>query len=257
MKKSDDQMRFWLPIIVIFGLSSSAFAQLDLGVGGTFRSYPLSGVVDMHSGYGVSLYGSAGSPLSGYVRPNVEIDSAGTYNSALGQLEVFPLAFMGMRAGGEVIQNDKDYTPYKCETSRCRGRFHRTFFGAELSLGAGPVFVHGRWRRERWSQPKEQLGDFIEPTSGLLLRGTGESQTVYYAIAGYKLSDPWTLIGGVRYAEADAGISRMPFGMVRFTSGTFALGVGAGQFESELKDAAFTVWGYLSWELWSNALAVK
>ncbi len=257
MKKVDDQIRWWLPTFVVLVLSWPAWANLDLGVGGTFRSYPLSGVVEGRAGYGFLLYGTAGSPFSGFVRPNFAVNSAATYNSGMAQLEVFPLAFLGIRAGGESVQNDKDYTPYDCETSRCLGRFHRTFFGSELTLGAGPVFVRGLWRRERWSQPKGQVGDFIEPTSGLVLRAEGESQTVYYGVGGYKISETWAVIGGVRYAEDDGGFSRMPFGMVRFTSGDFALGVGAGEFESTLKDKGFTAWGYLSWDFIPSSLTLR
>ncbi len=257
MKKFDDQIRWWLPTFVVFAICFPARANLDLGVGGTFRSYPLSGVAEARAGYGFLLYGAAGSPFSGYVRPNLEVNSAGTYNSGMAQLEVFPLAFLGLRAGGESVQNDKDYTPYDCEADRCRGRFHRTFFGGDLTLGAGGAFVRGLWRRERWSQPQEQAGDFIEPTSGLVMRARGESQTVYYGVGGYKLSETWAVLGGVRYAQSDEGFSRMPFGMVRFTRGDFALGVGAGEFESTLKDKAFTAWGYVSWDFVPSAVQLR
>ncbi len=257
MKKIDDHFRFWLPVFVALSMSWSAWANLDVGVGGTFRSYPLSGVAEVRAGYGVLLYGTAGTPLSGFLRPNVEVNSAGTYNSGMAQLEFFPLAFLGARAGAESIQNDKDYTPYDCEASRCKGRFHRTFFGAELSLGAGPVFARGMWRRERWSQAKEQFGDFVEPTSGLLMRGDGESQSVYYGVAGYKVTDIWAVITGVRYAEDDGGVSRMPFGMVRYSNGNFSLGLGAGEFQSDLKKNDFTAWGYFSWDIVPSAVLLK
>lgn len=257
MKKFDDQIRWWWPTFVILCLTWSARADLDLGVGGTFRSYPLSGVVEGRAGYGVLLYGTAGSPISGYLRPHLEVNSAATYNSGLAQLEFFPLAFLGARAGGEAVQNDKDYSPYDCQSYRCLGRFHRTFFAGELTLGAGPVFIRGMWRRERWSQAKEQAGDFIDPTSGLVMRAGGESQTVYYGVGGIKLNETWGVMGGVRYAEDDDGLSRMPFAMVRFTQGDFSLGLGAGQFESSLKDKGFTAWGYFAWDFMPSSVQLR
>lgn len=257
MKKIDDQIRYLLTGIVVFCFAQAVHAELDLGVGGTFRSYPLSGVAEARAGYGISLYGAPGSPFSGFIRPNIEGNSAGTYNSGMAQLEVFPLAFMGVRAGGELVQNDKDYTPYDCELFRCKGRFHRTFFGADLTLGVQGAFVRGLWRRERWSQAKEQFGDFVEPTSGILMRGTGETQTVYYGIAGYKIDETWAVMSGIRYAQDDDSISRMPFGMVRYVNGNFTLGLGAGDFESSLKDRAFTAWGYFSWDIIPSSVHIK
>jgi hypothetical protein len=235
-------------------LSLSAGADgLDLSLGGSFRSYALSGTANVDAGYGQRVWGDPSTPFFGYIRPQVSGYTAGTYNSLNGALEVFPLAFLGARAGGEAIQNDSKYTAYDCETYRCKGRFYRSFLETELSLGAGPLFAQARWRRERWSQPHAQGGDFIDPTSGLVMLSSGESQTVYYGVAGWNLNPTWALLAALRYAESvDGGrtaISRMPFASVRYRRQGWSFIVGGGTFESTFKKRDFTALAMLSWEI--------
>lgn len=247
-----DRLCFRAPTFVILALiCSRAFADFDLGIGGTTRSYPLAGVVEADAGYDILLYGTKKAPFSGYTRVKIDGSSAYTYNSLGGAVEFFPLAFVGARAGGEAIQNDKDYRAYDCDTYRCLGRFYRTYIETELTLGAGPVFVQGRWRREHWTQKDPLAGDFIEPTSGFAVHGEGDHQTVYYGIAGVKFSPAWSFLGVLRYAESDLtqAWSRFPYGALVYKSGDFSIGAGAGVFESNIKDKAFSALGFLRWQI--------
>lgn len=238
----------FLSVFLMFPISAGA--QSDLSLTGLFRSYPLSGIVEAEGGYGIPLWGTPKSPMSGYIRPRLIGSSAATYNSVDAALEVFPIAFLGARAGGEGIQNDADYTAYDCEVYRCKGRYYRTYFEAELSLGAGPVFAQARWRRDRWSQRDPLAGDFVDPTSGLLMLASGDSQTVMYGVLGLNFSPAWTFMALLRYAETDFHeFSRTPVGMLRYKSGSFSIGLGAGTFESNLKKRDFTAQGFMRWEI--------
>jgi len=253
------RLRNLAPTIVILILfSHAAWAGFDLHIGAATRSYPLSGVVQAESGYGILLRGTAHSPFSSYLRLKIDGASAGTYNSLGAAFEFFPLAILGLRAGGEAIQNDNEYTAYDCAAHQCLGRNYRTYIEGELTLGAGPVFVQGRWRRERWSQKDPLQGDFIDPTSGVVLKSEGDSQTVYYGVAGIKFGPKWSVLGVVRYAESDLlkGWSRLPYGVLMFKEGTFSAGVGAGVFASSLKDKDFSALGFLRWEI-APSLAVR
>ena len=214
------------------------------------RSYPLSGVVDGEVGYGVLLRGEANDPFSSYLRARAYGATAGIYNSIEGAVEFFPLAILGVRAGGEVISNSKDYTAYNCDKYDCLGQFHRTYIETELTLGAGPVFVQGRWKRERWTQKEKSTMDFIDPTSAVAIKADGDSQTIYIGVLGYKVSPNWTVLGVVRYSENDqqGGWSRFPYGLVRFKEGQLSYGVGAGQYESHIKNEGLAILGLIRWE---------
>jgi hypothetical protein len=257
-----DRLRNSVTTFVVFSggilISQACFAGFDLYAGGTLRSYPLAGVMEVESGYGILLRGEANSPFSSYLRPRLYASTAGIYNSADLAVEFFPLAIMGVRAGGEAIQNDSKYSAYDCDANECLGRYYRTYIEGELTLGAGPVFVQGRWRRERWTQKNPDQGDFIDPTSGVALKSQGDSQTVYYGVAGLKFSDRWTLLGIVRYSENDqlGGWSRFPYGVIRYKSGPFSVGVGAGVFESSLKSENVSALGLIRWEI-APSLALR
>ena len=241
-------------------LSSHSYAGVDLNVGGSFRSYPVSGVGRFEAGYGQIVWGdnANSNPFYGYVRTKVEGHSALIYNSIGGAVEVFPLSFLGFRAGGDAIQNDKDYISYDCDVYACKGRFYKTYAEGELTLGAGRFFVQGKWRRERWTQKDAAAASYVDPTSGLLMLGSGDSQTIYSAGAGYKVNDTYTVIGGLRYAESAEtdGLSRFPFALVLYKHGQLSIGAGAGIFESSLKDQGAAGLAMLRWDI-SKSVALQ
>lgn len=238
----------------VFGLG--ARADLDLSTRAYYRSYPLSGFVEASSGYGLLLYGSAGSPFSGYIRPAIEGAVTSGYYSSLAKLEFFPLAIMGVRGGVESVHNDADYSAFDCTVADCKGQFHRGFLESELTLGAGPLFVQGRWRREHWTQNTARVGEFVEPTSGLLMTNEGEYQTVWQGIGGVKFDPAWSFMGGLRYAEGESGVSRLSFGFLRWHHEGFTLAVGGGAFDSELKKREATILTYFTWDI-IPSLALK
>jgi hypothetical protein len=243
----------WVPCFVVLALAGArGYAAADLSVGASVRSYPLSGVVEGTTGYGLVLYGTEGEPFAGYVRAALDGFTAGTYNSGVAKLEIFPLSILGIRAGGESVQNDADYKAYDCASYVCQGRFYETFVETELTLGYAGFFVQGRWRRERWTEANSTAGDFVEPTSGLLMDTAGESQTVYQGMLGYKWNEKWTTLAGIRYAEDDDGYSQLPFGLLRWKSGGLSIGAGGGSFKSSLKERGPTAIAYLSWEIWPS-----
>ncbi len=261
-----DHLRKVRPTIVFFALIFSCaiiapqkvFAGFDAYGGGIFRSYPLSGVAEGEAGYGVLLRGDANSPFSSYTRLKLYGSSAVIYNSLDAAVELFPLAIAGVRAGGEAIQNDTEYSAHECGKYECVGRYYRTYIEGELNLGAGPVFVQGRWRRERWTQKNPGDGDFIDPTSAVLIKSNGDSQTVYFGIAGVNLNPKWSVLGIVRYSENDqlGGWSRFPYGMLRYKDGPLTVALGGGMFESSLKRESFSTVMTLRWDF-SPSLAVR
>ncbi len=238
-------------------LNVAIAATTDLSVGSTVRSYPLSGVVEAEAGYGLLLWGSEGSPWYGYLRPKIEASSAFTYNSIAEVIEFFPISILGLRAGGESIQNDTNYSAYDCSEWNCVGRFYRGFLEAELTLGYDKFFSRIKWRRENWSQGASGK-DFIEPTSGLAMADTGDTQTVWQYLLGYRWADSVNLIAGIRQAHNNAKeSSSMPFGLYDYKwSEGLRVGAGAGLFKSEIKSSQLTLLAFIKWEVWPS-IAIK
>lgn len=256
---SGDNFRKWVTaIVILISFSPSTFADFDLALGGLARSYPLGGGAEVNAGYGILLWGDAGPPWYGYTRLRLDGTSAATYNAASSSLEVYPVSFLGVRAGGEAIQNDAEYSAHDCVTRTCRGRFYNTFVQAELTLGVGSFFMQGRWRRERWSQSTSAPVEFVEPEAALALAGTGDSRTYYRGTLGMKLNDRWSVIGSMIYFQVDSnnGISRFPFGMFRYRTGEFSIAAGGGVFASQLKTEGPAALIIFNWEIWPS-LALK
>jgi hypothetical protein len=246
-----DVFKWWATTIVIFSSGNAlAASKFDYWIGGQVRSFPLAGVIEGESGYNSLVWGDVASPFHGYVRPRLYGSSAGTYNSLDGALEFFPLAILGARAGGEAIQNDKNYTDHNCVLYACRGRFYRSYVEAELSLGAGDFFAQARWRRERWTQGQHQP-DFVDPTSGIAMQSDGDVQTVYFGILGYKFSSEWSGLAVTRYAEGTnlQKFSRFPYLIVKYQAGSFSIGAGGGFFQSSDHAQETSLVGFFKWEI--------
>lgn len=259
MPTCGDNFRKWVTaIVILMTFSQPSFADFDLSLGGLARSYPLGGALEANAGYGILLWGDAGPPWYGYMRARLDGASALRFNSISPSLEIYPVSFFGIRAGGESIQNDADYSAYDCVTYVCRGRFYNTFVQAELTLGAGAFFVQGRMRRERWSQAVSGATAFIDPEAGLAMVGTGDSRTYYRGALGYKINENWTAVASMVYVQADSdnGISRFPFALVRFKTGAFTVAAGGGVFASKLKDEGAAALLIFNWEIWPS-LALK
>jgi hypothetical protein len=239
-------------IVIFLFFAGLAHADLDYNVDGAFRSNPLSGILEGDLGYGQLLWGEAGAgPMYGYIRPHVGAGTAGYYNSAIASLDLYPLSFLGVRAGGEAIQNDKKYTAYDCETYQCKGRMYRTFVQSELTAGYSSYFIQLRWKRERWTLADPNNSQFIETGSGLSLSGKGDAQTVYRATLGYKLNPTWTILGVVNYSQSDITreIAHFPFAAVRYTTGPYSVGVGAGVYSSTIRPQGGSAVAFFGWNI--------
>ncbi|MGZ3721977.1 MAG: hypothetical protein ACXVA9_03540 [Bdellovibrionales bacterium] len=239
-------------IVMLMFFSGAVAAEIDFNISGAVRSYPLSGILEGDLGYGLLLWGQHGSgPMYGYIRPHVGAATAGYYNSAIASLDLYPISFFGFRAGGEAIENDKNYTAYDCDRYQCKGRSYRTFAQGELTVGHGPIFVQLREKREHWTLGNPNSGEFMETSSGLSLSGQGDSQTVYRAVAGYKINPTWTVMGVYMYSQSDntREISRFPYAALRYVTGPCSVGVGAGVYSSTIKPEGGSALAYFGWNI--------
>lgn len=240
-------------IVTFFALfSASAAAEVDLQLGGIARSFPLSGYAFVQSGYGQLLWGETSGVLYGYVRPYIEVDSAGTYQAGLAGFEVFPVSFLGARGGGEWNQNDSHYHDYQCPTGvNCEGTMYRKFVEGQLVLGLADWFASVWLRWEHWSHKNPELGDFMDPNTGLIAYQGGDSEMVARFFTGYNITPEWAVIASGNYNQMIHHFGIVRFGMLgaRYRQGDFNAMVGLSHYQATEQKGGYGVFAGFTWSI--------
>lgn len=134
-------------LIVFLFISTNLFAQFDLNLGASGRSYPsIGGDLSASLGYNFVLWGEGNksNPLYGLIRPAIDLSSSAVINSYTTKIEFFPISFFGIVAGKEsTISNYKKFTYYDCDNVRCEGNIDRDFLTFKLALAYGPLVAMG------------------------------------------------------------------------------------------------------------------
>lgn len=254
------QLALAIIMLMANGVVRAEPGSFDFSVGTSTRSYPLSGAVEATGGYDLSLWGTPRGPFGGYLRPRIFAASAVTYNSVDAAFEFFPLGILGFRVGYEAVQNDANYMSYDCVQNQCMGRYSHTYLGTEATVGRGAFFARLTLRRDQWALASGARvdpavypsGRFIEPTAGLSLNGTGDSQNVMNLLAGMKIDENWTSLLVLSMTSSDSGeFSRTRLAAVAYkdAQAPWRAGLGAGTFESSQKPLGFTATFFASWEI--------
>lgn len=245
-----------LLILMMWSPSKKVWAHMDLTVSGKLRTYPLSGTVDLEWGKGLVLWGNPGagnsikSPWYGYTRGALTLSTAGVYNGALVEWEVYPISFLGVKAGGEAYNNSRDYTAYDCEAYRCQGDFMSHFVEGRLGLGAGPLFLFAGYRQTDLS-PKVEGDDYVEPFSGLVANGVRDRLIMARSALGVKFNERWAFSVMGIYLEMleNSTFSRTYTGQIHYSKSNWTVIFGGGQFESALKAPGLTINGVVKWDI--------
>lgn len=246
-------------VIVFTGFES--LAGFDFTTNATFRSYPLGGTLAAQLGYGFVLWGAAPStasdrakpkPWHGYIRPSLELATAGSFQQLKGELELFPISILGVRAGHAKFENKKDYSAFDDCTNiyLCEGAFTRDFVEAQLVLGTGPFFLVGLYRVEELATKEQNpTQDFIFPTAGLPAAKTGDTLVVVRGALGVKWSKNWITSAYYIRSEMDKLVGKSDMGTLNlhYNWSDYSILVGAGYFESDIIERGFTGTVRLSW----------
>jgi len=232
--------------------SPLAHADFDSSLGGFARSFPLSGYAYAQSGYGQVFWGDTSGILYGYVRPYIELDTAGTYQAALAAIEVFPVSFLGIRAGEEWDQNDSHYHDYACPTNvNCEGTMYRKFVEGQLLLGYSDWFASLWLRWDHWSHKNPEIGDFMDPNTGLIAYQGGDSEMVARFFTGYNVTPEWAAIVAGNYYQMVHHFGIVRFGMAgaRYRQGDFNAMVGLSHYQATEQKGGYGVFVGFTWAL--------
>ena len=222
---------FIFALLGIFILSSNSHAKLDLMVGGQGRSLPSLGAEAYgETGYTQLLWGKrkAGDKnvLFGFVRPNIGVSTSGVINSVKAELEIFPVSFLGIAAGRQLIHSNFDFPFFECKQITCEGEFRRNYIETRMALGAKGIITVLSYRYDLLQGPhtnqpmadwrhvivgnknhdmqieRKALLAYMHGTSlyGILaenvrFEGSGEMKESYAAVYQYKPKDVAYMVG--------------------------------------------------------------
>lgn len=128
----------------------TAWAKFDLTLGLQGRTLPSLGAeVYADSGYNLVFWGKKKGPkdvLYGLIRPSIGVSSSGVINSVKGEIEFFPISFLGISAGRQFIHSNYDFPFLNCDEVACEGEFRRNWVESKMVLGAKGWIAMGSYK---------------------------------------------------------------------------------------------------------------
>lgn len=244
----------FLPLVFLISISNFNSAQaavtnsgLDYLVKAGGQTYPLGGLITGQAGYGIKLW--EGAPPDegpqwkyGYLRPTIELQTAGTVNRASAGLEIFPISILGISGGYGLSQRALSYVQdFDCAQVMCNETLSYSYLQANLMGGYQDYIFSVMGRYEKFTA-SESIKPFYEEMSYLIAQPDHDDLRTLDVFAGYKLSDRWTT--GVRgiYQEFifTQNNSSSMFAVGRYTEGFWQGTLGLGQFKSSHQDSRFS-----------------
>lgn len=172
---------------------NSAFATIDLNYGVQGRSFPSpGGEAYVESGKNLVFWGDPNSKLFGLIRPSLQLRSNVVINTIGGNLEFYPISFIGFEAGfTNIYSNYEKFVYYNCKTSRCSGELHKNFTAAKIALGYKDVIAVTRFEYalNKYDDPTGDNKPVVEFLYGTLANPHHDNFTFSQSFLGYKLDD--------------------------------------------------------------------
>lgn len=212
----------------------SSFAVTDYQFQSVVRTYPVGFFAAGTAGQSYKLWGQEGEKIKyGFVRASGTLQSSVVVNSVMGQVDFYPISFLGLYAGKDYTHRDFDVFTFDCTKVTCRGRLDRDYVGSRMALAYKNVFMVGEYRVIRASvQNKDK--PFAEERS-TLIGGPGQD-TLHRTdfVLGYRLNTQYS-VGYLLHRnvmQKYENTSHMNQAFVRYQADQWSLLAGAGTFQS-------------------------
>jgi hypothetical protein len=131
--------------------------KFDLNAGLQGRTLPALGAeLYAESGYNLVVWGKKEEPkdvLYGLVRPSFAVSTSGVINSIKGELEFFPISFIGFAAGRQIIHSNFEFPFLNCDEVTCRGEYIRNYVESKMVLGYKGWIVLGNYKVDTLHSP--------------------------------------------------------------------------------------------------------
>jgi hypothetical protein len=108
------------------------------------------------SGYNFVVWGKKEDPkdfLYGLLRPSFGVSTSGVINSIKGELEFFPISFLGFAAGRQILHSNYEFPFLNCDEVTCRGEYIRNYVESKMVLGYKGWIVLGNYKVDTLHSP--------------------------------------------------------------------------------------------------------
>lgn len=133
--------------------------KFDLSSGLQARSLPSTGMeVYGDGGFNYLFWGKKNSPKDvfyGLIRPSIGASTSGVINQLRGEIEIFPISFLGISFGRQLIHSNFDFNFFECEKVTCRGTFERNYVESKMVIGHAGWFVSGHLKIDKINSPDD------------------------------------------------------------------------------------------------------
>jgi hypothetical protein len=149
---------FWLFLNLDLWANHQAF---DFSAGLQGRSLPSLGAeAYAEAGLNQLLWGKKDQPKDvfyGLVRPSLGASTSAVINSLKGELEIFPISFLGFSLGRQMLFSNFDFPFLDCDSIQCQGQFERNFVEGKMVLGHRGWVALGHYKVDVLTSPGDKL----------------------------------------------------------------------------------------------------
>jgi hypothetical protein len=129
-----------LIILLSFFFQLPCFSQTDLSLGAQGRSFPFSaGELFAEAGHNFKFWEKESpqfkvNPFFGLIRPSVGVNSSVLVNAYKGEVEFFPISFIGFSTGYQKVESNFDFPFFDCEKIFCQLQVERRWIEGKVAL---------------------------------------------------------------------------------------------------------------------------
>lgn len=189
--------------------------------------------------YKFSLWGEAGSPFEGSLRPRLSSEiSPATYNGKA-ELEFSPVMFLSFSVARKLMRTYSKFDEDSCRFNHCVGNLNSTDASVKALFKFGPVMGSFKFTKAFYDKKDDTTRNIVDPSTYSLLSPNKEVASQIEGIAGTPINERWfagVLIQNIDLKKTD-GNQNGQYLLVMKKNGNANYIAGAGRFESDLKKA--------------------
>ncbi len=240
--------------ILIISLTSQAFFERQISAVASNRPFGL--VLTGGLAYNYKLWDDSGEQFwkYGYIRPKVAFDTSFLVNTAITEIQVYPISIFGVTLGSSYAYRSVDKNEeYDCAKVSCRSELHRNYFRTDINLGAGSFISSLSYQVEHYYISHDNLLSSVDLGTLLLIPHENGQQEKMIAFFGYRASD-FIQVGVLELFNqaTDPSVSERKksegqYIVARLKGPDLSYTAGVGTFGTDYNEKSFAVFVKMNW----------